>query len=554
MRGCLSRSRSLARKRSTCLLSVVARHLAEFLGPGSVAGSALEQFEAAGYFRDALVVTAPDAEVKQLLVAIEVAGDALQKLLDQFNGLVGHAIAGEEVDVVYGGVDKSLGLLVHLRLGRQFLQGSHLDFGRRRRRLHLAQLGPGGCQLAGELRVLRFQADQLVVEFLGPGVVFFLHGQAGLLAQRLHQRRLVLRLPPYLGDQIQHLLRFGQMSRHLAQHVQQVEGVVVHRRLEHSLQQADRLVFVLLTGGMHGHLQKAAEFVVVGGKDLFRHLFGRLRVAGADARADEHLQSFCVVLDVGNLLQRRQRLGCLPGFLHLARLRHEHSGVIGRQRHRLVHPALALVRLSLGAEVIGEATVDLRRLRALPVALVELGQPGLNLDVVRIKIQDLLQHFHGLGCLVGFQVGLGQLHVLRAGVRQHPLHGVEVGQPLHGVAVPGIELGDLLVHRDPAHQETFAGVLIGQPGVVVQGFGDLLLADVEVAEVVEDVLILGVLAEDLLVGLDGVLELALRGQLLRLADCFTLVEVHRKLPTPRGQNLTRRTLTRALAGCQRLWG
>jgi hypothetical protein len=150
----------------------------------------------------------------------------------------------------------------------------------------------------------------------------------------------------------------------------------------------------------------------------------------------------------------------------------------------------------------------------LTVAFVQLRQTLLELDVVGVEVEDFLHHLDGQIGLVGLQIGLDEPHVVGASIGHHALHRVEVGQARQGVGVGGIKLGDLLVHGDPAHQEAFSRVEVGQPDVVLQGFGNPVQANVEIAQGVEDVLILHVLGEDLLVLVDRFLQLALRGQFL----------------------------------------
>ena len=286
-----------------------------------------------------------------------------------------------------------------------------------------------------------------------------------------------------------------------------------------------------------GDFQQGAEVLGVGGEKLFRQLLGAGGVARVKPGLEEQVQGFGVVFEVGDFFQGGQGVGGLAGALLQLRLQEENLGVVRRQRGGLLYPLQGFVGMAALQGVLTQAAVDLGGLRPLAVVLVEVGQALLDLDVGGVEVEHLGHDFHGLLGGAAFQVGFGQLHVLGPGVGHQALHAVEVGQPFHGVGVGGVELGDLLVHRDPAHQEAVADVDVGELGVVGQGLGDVVEAGVEVAQGVQGVLVLGFFPVNLLVLGDSFLELALREKLLRRFDGFGFVNGHRESPkTRRGEN------------------
>ena len=85
----------------------------------------------------------------------------------------------------------------------------------------------------------------------------------------------------------------------------------------------------------------------------------------------------------------------------------------------------------------------------LLAALVhEVGGAGDDLHVFRIEEDKLLEQAQ---CFLGLAfagVGLGGLQQRGAGIADQALLAVKLGELFHGREVIGVELGDLLVHRD----------------------------------------------------------------------------------------------------------
>ena len=105
--------------------------------------------------------------------------------------------------------------------------------------------------------------------------------------------------------------------------------------------------------------------------------------------------------------------------------------------------------------------------------------------------------------------------VLGAGVIEKALLGVEFRQ-LQQALERGLELADLLVHRDGLDRETLAGIGIAYRLETFGGFVGFAEAGVEIADGVGDGQILGIVLEDLFVLSDGVLQFALLDILLRI--------------------------------------
>ena len=186
-------------------LRVAADHFRHFLGAPGVAGFAAELLQAAGDLDDFLVVAGAQVEVEQPFVGVQVAGDAADDLLGQLDGLVGHAVAGKEVDVGHGRVDVGLGLFVQLDFGGPRLhrlrhhRGRLVGFGGHRR---LAQFFPHAAQLLGEVGVFRLEGDQLVVGLFGAGKILGPLGDLGAAAEGFEQGVLVAGLARGLHRQL----------------------------------------------------------------------------------------------------------------------------------------------------------------------------------------------------------------------------------------------------------------------------------------------------------------------------------------------------------------
>ena len=79
---------------------------------------AVQARQASRHFDYAAVVAVAQIEVEQLFVGDGVAGSASYNLLGQFDGLVGHPVAGEKIDVGQRSIDKGSGLLIEFSCGR----------------------------------------------------------------------------------------------------------------------------------------------------------------------------------------------------------------------------------------------------------------------------------------------------------------------------------------------------------------------------------------------------------------------------------------------------
>ena len=165
---------------------------------------------------------------------------------------------------------------------------------------------------------------------------------------------------------------------------------------------------------------------------------------------------------------------------------------------------------------------------------VDFRQAGAHGDIFRVHFQGLLENADGLFEFSGTKEFFRYLQVLRAGVVEQSLLGEEFRQAEHGID-RRLELAQLLVHGDRLHRESLGGVGIANVLEVLERFVGLAQAGVEIAHGIHHREVLGVRLEDLLVFVDGVLQLTLLDRLLRSAESLLLVKPEtkrHKKPTP----------------------
>ena len=179
--------------------------------------------------------------------------------------------------------------------------------------------------------------------------------------------------------------------------------------------------------------------------------------------------------------------------------------------------------MTAGPQAVGGGGEKLPGFRLLVEPDINLGQPGAHGDVFRIHLQRLLENPYRLFQFAGAQKFFRDLQVLRAGIIEKSLLGIELGQSKHALQ-GGLQLGELLVHGDG-----FDGEALGRIGIAnaLEGFHGLVaLAEtgVEVADGIGDGEFLGVGFENFFVLSNGVLQLALLDELLRSTESLLFVE------------------------------
>ena len=249
--------------------------LGDFLRPLGIVVVAVQARQASRHFDYAAVVAVAQIEVEQLFVGDGVAGSASYNLLGQFDGLVGHPVAGEKIDVGQRSIDKGLGLLIEFSCGRggtggggcsdaQFFRHGCFDCGR------FAQLFAQLGELLRELQVVRLQTHEFVVEVFGAGEVFRPQGGLRHTVERFHAGALVAALASGFEQQLVGFGRVGPGRNHRPHRRQERDGVALQGRLRHPLQNLQCLLGLVLLDSVLGELQQAPVLGGAGGKELFR--------------------------------------------------------------------------------------------------------------------------------------------------------------------------------------------------------------------------------------------------------------------------------------------
>jgi len=154
----------------------------------------------------------------------------------------------------------------------------------------------------------------------------------------------------------------------------------------------------------------------------------------------------------------------------------------------------------------------------------QLRQLQVDVGVVLGEIAQLLENLVGLAEIVLLQVEAAQLGVVLLGLVDDPLFHEQVGQDLGVFEAVGIGPDDLAVDGDRPAVEALVDETLGGPLEIIDG--DLVPpeAEVQVADGVHEVGVGRFLLEDLLVFLDGVVELAAGNELLSVLEEFFLIE------------------------------
>ena len=197
--------------------------------------------------------------------------------------------------------------------------------------------------------------------------------------------------------------------------------------------------------------------------------------------------------------------------------------VAGIQSQHAVQDLFRGPELAASTQAVGSGGEKLPGFRFLIEPDVNLGQPGTHGDVFRIHFQGLLENPHCLFQLAGAQKFFRYLQVLRPGIVEKSLLGIELGQSQYALQ-GGFQLGELLVHGDGFDGEALRGIGVANALERFDGLVGLSETSVEVSDGVGDGEFLGVGFENFFVLSNGILQLALLDELLRSAESFLFVE------------------------------
>ena len=256
-------------------------------------------------------------------------------------------------------------------------------------------------------------------------------------------------------------------------------------------------------------------------RDGLALLIERLERLGQEA---ERVNVARIRLEAGlELLQRAARIGAaqvqvgqLAVERHVVRLVPEQP--LGHL-DEVVEPVV-LAQVVAGLAELGDRVVNHALFR------VELGQLDAGGDVLRIEIDQLADGGQRLARLaLAMEVRRHHLEVLHR-VREQAELAVELGQLEVDLNQPRIELEDLLVDRDGLQVEALLAVELGDAEIGLRGLVLRALLGVEIADLEPDPDVLRVLADDLEVLLDGLVNLALVPRLAGCVHHLVLVDGH----------------------------
>ncbi len=219
-------------------------------------------------------------------------------------------------------------------------------------------------------------------------------------------------------------------------------------------------------------------------------------------------------------------LGVSAGQVFLGQLSGELQ-VVGREQEDPLGELQMLVAALVLAQMGRGAPVELEGLGGPARLGVEVAEPLAGDDVLRVEIEEPPEHVEVAPLVAGLLMGGGHGLELIGGVVQEPELLVEPGQLLVHPDVVGGELDDLLEDGHRLQEEALVAVDLGD---LVEGRGRggvvaLLLLDL--ADLQEDANLLAILGEDLVVGLQGLVVLALLDEPGGLGDDLVLVDRHR---------------------------
>src|SRR5579862_6485589 len=234
-------------------------------------------------------------------------------------------------------------------------------------------------------------------------------------------------------------------------------------------------------------------------------------------------QTIRIGINVGDLLQCSDGTRAIAGFKHVLSLHQQGISVARIERQHALQDFFGAAERSLGPHALGGGGENLPGFRLLAETHINFRQLDPHLAVFWIHFQNLLEDSDRIVEFAGFEEFFRDLQVLRAGVVEQALLGVEFGQ-LQQALERRLELADLLVHRDGLDRETLAGIGIAHSFETLRGLVALAVAGVEVTNGVVDRQVFGVVLENLLVLGDGILKLALLDVLLRTGENLLLIE------------------------------
>jgi hypothetical protein len=152
----------------------------------------------------------------------------------------------------------------------------------------------------------------------------------------------------------------------------------------------------------------------------------------------------------------------------------------------------------------------------------------MNTLIIGFGFEELAKKADGLRVAVGFHVSLGQLQVEWPGLAHHALLDIEFGKTFEGTRLFRRELPDFFVDGDGFGEEAVLGVKLGEALEVFEGFECFALTHVEIADGHQGDLIARLVAQDLLIFLDGLGNLALIQVFLRGIERLGFVEAHQR--------------------------
>ena len=176
-----------------------------------------------------------------------------------------------------------------------------------------------------------------------------------------------------------------------------------------------------------------------------------------------------------------------------------------------------------GAQRLGCRAENFPRFLLFAQLDVNLGEFDPHRHVLRVHFKNLLEQAHRLLQVPALHEFFGHLQILRPGIIEEALLGVEFRQLQRSIHAR-LELGDLLVHSNALDRKTLGGIRIADRFETLDRLFGIAQPRVQIANRIGNCKILFIVLADLLVFRDSVLQLALLNELFRGAENLLLVE------------------------------
>ena len=176
------------------------------------------------------------------------------------------------------------------------------------------------------------------------------------------------------------------------------------------------------------HLLHGPKIFLVRFKYALCESRGLVPVGILEIKIEEEFGLLAAFFEIGRLFKKLRRLSEIALRRIRSRFDDNCSQIAGLEFQRLVRELFSFSMITAGQGALRSGDVRVDGLPSLTHGLVQIGQAGLDTEIIGFRLQQLLQQPDGLRLAIVFQVNLRQLEEQGPGLAHDPLLNVEIGK------------------------------------------------------------------------------------------------------------------------------